>query len=110
MELAQMAESIVQVEKRIKAKKNAKQSAIIQQSIKNVPHIISRPATASEWHYKLKMDPCCSIPSFWVPASLLEYLNKFRDNIHVNSSKFDAIQLMNQGRVPENFKQGPRRV
>ena len=36
----------------------------------------------------------------WVPAAMLEYLNKFRDSIHVNSSKFDAIQLMNQGRVP----------
>lgn len=40
---------------------------------------------------------------------MLKYLNRFRDNIYVNSSKFDTIQLLNHGRVPQHLR-CPRRI
>jgi len=48
-----------------------------------------------EWHYHLKFDPCTNLKDTWVPGPMLDLLNKFRDTIFVNSSKFDAIQLQN---------------
>ena len=90
MELAQMAESIVKVDKRIRSSKNDR-SPIITQSYKNVPSIVPTPKGQTDYHYRLMFDPCSSLEDVWVPGYMLEYLNKFRDNIHVNSSKFDAI-------------------